>query len=110
CTSGPRTSRPRRLKSRLRKVKPACAGWGRMFSPKVLDHFYRPRNTGPLAEATHVGTAGVPGEGPYMTLWLVVNGERIERAAYHTYGCPAAVACGSVTAEVLAGRTVAQAR
>ncbi len=44
-----------------------------MFSARVLDHFYNPRNTGPLEGATHQGTAGIPGDGPYVELWLVLQ-------------------------------------
>jgi NifU-like protein involved in Fe-S cluster formation len=31
---------------------------------------------------------------------------RVRRAAYRTYGCPAAVACGSMTAQLATGRSV----
>jgi len=68
-----------------------------------------PRNVGPLAEATHVGRVGEQGSGPYMTLWFVLEGDRITRAAYQTYGCPSAIACGSMTATLLQGRTRDQA-
>lgn len=79
-----------------------------MFSPTVLDHVTRPRNCGPLEGATHRGAAGVPGDGPYMILeFLVVHG-RIARAAYQTYGCPAAIASGSVVAELAVGKTPEQ--
>lgn len=80
-----------------------------MFNATVLDHTLNPRNAEPLKDATHMGLAGEPGEGPYVQLWFVVEGERIVRGAYQTYGCPAAVACASLAAELLAGRTVAQA-
>jgi nitrogen fixation protein NifU and related proteins len=80
-----------------------------MFSPRVLDHTVNPRNAGPLEGATHRGSAGDPGGGPYMTLWFLVEGGAIRRASYETYGCPAAVACGSLCAQILPGRTVAQA-
>jgi nitrogen fixation NifU-like protein len=53
--------------------------------------------------------AGIPGDGPYMLLWFEVVQGVIVRASYDTYGCPAAVACGSMTAEVLIGRTPEQA-
>lgn len=79
-----------------------------MFTPIVQDHFYNPRNVGPLPEATHQGTAGMPGDGPYMLLWFQVDGDRILRAAYRTYPCPAATACGSMTAALATGRSVAQ--
>lgn len=77
-----------------------------MFSPSVLDHFYNPRNAGPVEDATHYGQFGIPGDGPYVQLWLRVEGETIAGTGYQTYGCPAAVGCASVLAEVLRGKTL----
>ncbi len=64
---------------------------------------------GEFEGATHQGQSGVPGDGPYVVLWLRVENGSIRRAGYSTYGCPAAVASASVAAEVLQGRTVRQA-
>ena len=80
-----------------------------MFSAAVLDHSLNPRNVGPMEDATHEGGAGDPGGGPYVLLWFKVAGDKIVAGSYETYGCPAAVACASLTAEILKGRTVAQA-
>ena len=80
-----------------------------MFSPVALDHIANPRNAGPLEGATHQGVAGDPGGGPYVILWLKVEGDHIIKATYETYGCPASVACASLSAQLLAGRTVKQA-
>jgi nitrogen fixation NifU-like protein len=77
-----------------------------MFSPAVLDHFHNPRNVGPLADYTHRGVAGSPGDGPYMILSFIVEQGIISRGAFETYGCPSAVACGSVICEVLMGKPV----
>lgn len=77
-----------------------------MFSPAVLDHTLNPRNVGKLEGATHEGVAGEPGEGPYIMLWFKVNGENIEDATYETFGCPAAVACGSLVAQLAKGKTI----
>ena len=41
-----------------------------------------------------------------MVLWFVVSGERIDRAAYRTFGCPAAIASASMVAELVEGRLV----
>src|SRR5579871_3971983 len=79
-----------------------------MFSAIVNDHVYNPRNVGPLETATHEGVAGVPGDGPYGPA-IRGGGGKIVRAAYQTYGCPGAIACGSMTAQVLTGRTIEQA-
>jgi nitrogen fixation NifU-like protein len=80
-----------------------------MFSALAADHIAVPRNVGPLEEATHRGVAGVPGDGPHMILWFQVENGCIQKAAYATYGCPAAIASGSITATLLTGRTVEQA-
>jgi nitrogen fixation NifU-like protein len=77
-----------------------------LYSAIVSEHFHNPRRVGPLAEATHTGTAGVVGEGPYMVLWLRIAGERVEAAAYRTFGCPAAVACASMVCELTENQAV----
>ena len=81
-----------------------------MYSAVVSDDFHNPRRIGPLVDATHQGTAGTPGEGPYVVLWLRLNGDLIEQAAYRTFGCPAAIASASMLAELTENRTVAEAR
>ena len=80
-----------------------------MFSAAVLDHTLNPRNAGPLEDASHYGQSGDPGGGPYVQLWFIVDEDRIVQGAYQTYGCPAAIACASLAAEVLRGRSVEQA-
>lgn len=77
-----------------------------MFSEVVQDHFYNPRNTGPLENATHQAVIGMPGDGPYMELWFQVETATIRRATYRTYGCPAAVASASLIAELSTGRSI----
>lgn len=80
-----------------------------MYSTVVNEHMANPRNVGPLETATHHGVAGVPGDGPYIILWFEVASGRIERAAYQTYGCPAAIASASMAAELAIGCVVAEA-
>jgi NifU-like protein involved in Fe-S cluster formation len=80
-----------------------------VFTAAVLDHTLNPRNVGPLQGATHEGGSGDPGGGPYVLLWFIVVGETIQEASYETYGCPAAVACASLSAQLLKGKTVSQA-
>ena len=79
------------------------------WSETIQDHVSNRRNIGPLDTATHQGVAGVPGDGPYMRLWLEIHEGRIVRAAYQTYGCVAAIASGSITAALLTGLTVDRA-
>ena len=77
-----------------------------MYSTIVGEHFHHPRRVGPLAGATHQGTAGVPGEGPYVVLWFAVEAERITAAAYRSHGCPAAMASASMVAQLVEGRSI----
>jgi len=61
---------------------------------------------GPLNGATHYGVAGEPGEGPFVQLWFLVEGETIRRATYKTFGCPTTIASSSLMAELLTGKPV----
>jgi nitrogen fixation NifU-like protein len=79
-----------------------------MYSAAVLQRFHEPKRSGELNGATHVGVAGVPGDGPYLRLFLQVLDNRVTQASFETYGCPAAVACGDLIAELAVGRDVSR--
>ena len=51
-----------------------------------------------------VGRSGMPGQGPFMMITLKLDGSRIAKADYLTYGCPAAQAVGRFAAEWALGR------
>ena len=72
----------------------------------ALSHINNPRNVGPLEGATHYGVAGVPGDGPFVQLWFIVDGDQIQRGSYKTYGCPTSIASASMIAELVAGKSV----
>ena len=80
-----------------------------MYSQTVLEHFNHPHRGPSREEADVVGQAGVPGEGSYMLLFLCCEGERITRAGYDTYGCPASQACGSFLCGWVEGKTFDEA-
>ncbi|MGE0709150.1 MAG: iron-sulfur cluster assembly scaffold protein [Planctomycetota bacterium] len=80
------------------------------YSPEVLDHFHRPRSPGVLADADAVGRAGTPGRGPYLVLYLRTEGERVAAVSFQTYGCPPAIAAGSLLCERVAGGSLEDAR
>lgn len=80
------------------------------YSEIVLDHFYNPRHAHRMEDADVVGRAGEPdGGGPFMLLYLKVDGERIARASFQTYGCAPAIAAGSLVSERLTGTTLTDA-
>lgn len=80
-----------------------------MFTETVLEHTFNPRNVGVLPGATHYGQSGIPGDGPYVQIWLIVADGIIQSATYMTYGCPASVASSSATVELITGREAKRA-
>jgi nitrogen fixation NifU-like protein len=72
-----------------------------VFTAQVLDHVINPRNGGPLDEATHYGYEGIPGDGPYVEIWLRLENDVIQDAAYRTYGCPGVIASASTLIEFI---------
>ncbi|MFQ3670809.1 MAG: iron-sulfur cluster assembly scaffold protein [Verrucomicrobiia bacterium] len=74
-----------------------------------------PKNLGEMTDADAVGTAGSADCGDMMRLWLKfkegANGQKIiERASFQGFGCETALAVASVATEMLAGKSVAEAR
>lgn len=76
-----------------------------MLSPLAALHVQQPRNVGPLEGATHVGSCGTQGEGPYVTIWLIIEEGVIRRVAYATHGCPSSIASASMLCQIAIGRT-----
>ncbi len=60
---------------------------------------------GPLLGATVRGMYGEVGGGPYMIIELGVASGVISHAAYQTYGCPSAMACGALVCHLAIGKT-----
>jgi nitrogen fixation NifU-like protein len=81
-----------------------------MFSPAILDHFEHPRNAGELADATAVVDVENPVCGDILRLAIRVENGRIAAARFQARGCVVSMACASLASELLAGRTLAQAR
>jgi len=71
------------------------------------DHFRRPRNAGPMERAdVHVQVENpVCGDVMHLYLRLGASG-RVGSATFQVYGCPAAIAAGSLLTELVAGHGV----
>lgn len=80
-----------------------------MYSKKVMEHFTDPRNMGEIPNADGVGTVGNPVCGDLMTIYIKVNGNRIEDIKFKTFGCGAAIATSSMTTELAKGKTLDEA-
>ena len=80
------------------------------YSQQVGEHFGSPLNVGRFEEPDAEGVDGTPGAGNHMVLQARVQGDVLVEIRFQTFGCPAIIACGSVTTELVTGKTLAEAR
>ena len=78
------------------------------YSEIFLEHALRPKNAGSLENASAAGAEQSP-DGSGMEIWLLIEDEIITGASFWTDGCATTIACGSMVAEMAAGKTIRQA-
>jgi nitrogen fixation NifU-like protein len=81
-----------------------------VFSHLILDHFKNPRNAGDLAEPTAIVEVSNPVCGDVMRLAAKLENGRISESRFKTQGCVVAIAASSVLTELLAGKSVSEAK
>jgi nitrogen fixation NifU-like protein len=81
-----------------------------MYSAQLLDHFQNPRNAGDLANPDATAEIANPACGDVLRLTLRIEARRIEAVGFKAKGCVASMACASALTEMIAGRTIAEAR
>ncbi len=81
---------------------------------KIEDAVKNPRNIGEMENADAVGTVGSPECGDMLRMWIKFkeeNGRKIiDRASFQSFGCQTAIAVASVATELLAGKTIDEAK
>ena len=80
-----------------------------MYSEVVQEHFEHPRNIGSLEHPDAEAEVMNPACGDIMRLYLRIEGDRIVEAKFQTQGCPAAIAAGSMSTEMLVDMTLEEA-
>lgn len=77
-----------------------------IYTEKVKEHFFNPRNVGEMTDADGVGTVGNPTCGDVMTIYIKVKNDKISDIKFKTYGCTAAIATSSITTELVKGMSL----
>jgi nitrogen fixation NifU-like protein len=91
-------------------LDPDIYNFNSMYSPQLLDHFQHPRNAGDVADADAVAEIANPVCGDVLRLSLKVDGGRIAQIGFKSKGCVPSMACASALTEMVAGKSLVEAR
>lgn len=86
------------------------AGMDDLYREVILDHHRNPRGAVALPMADTTASGKNPSCGDEVTLELRLDGDRIAAASVLSQGCAIATASGSILAELVVGRPLADAR
>src|SRR5690606_29257860 len=81
-----------------------------LYQEVILDHNRRPRNFGPLPDATSTKKGHNPLCGDRLTLYHAMEGDRIVNVSFEGSGCAISKASASLMTEAVKGKTVDEAR
>jgi nitrogen fixation NifU-like protein len=76
-----------------------------LYQEVILDHSKRPRNFGEMADADLRAEGFNPLCGDRATVYLKMDGDRVERVGFHGAGCSISTASASMMTEALRGKT-----
>src|SRR5208283_4913472 len=80
-----------------------------MYSPQLLDHFERPRNSGELPDADVRVRVENPACGDILELAVKMDAGRMAEIRFRAKGCVPAMACASAMTELAKGKSVQEA-
>ncbi|MEK6959503.1 MAG: iron-sulfur cluster assembly scaffold protein [archaeon] len=87
------------------------------YSPKVREHFMKPKNflknEKEVKDYNGYGKTGNVKCGDMMEMWILVEKERIKKCKWKTFGCASAIASTSMLSEMITekgGMTLAKAK
>ena len=81
-----------------------------MHSPQVIDHFENPRNIGSIPDADGTSTIGSAASGEMLQLTLKIKDSIVVSAKFRAFGCPTAIASGSILTELVNGKNISDAK
>lgn len=81
-----------------------------MYSKKVLQNFYKPKNFGEIKNPDAVGKVGNTVCGDVIWIYLKLDKDIIKDIKFKTFGCVAAIATSSMLTQLAKGKTIAEAQ
>ena len=81
-----------------------------LYQDVILDHSKHPRHYGALEGATHSGEGHNPLCGDRVTVYLTLDGDKIDDVSFEGRGCAISTASSSLMTEVLKGKTLTEAQ
>ena len=80
-----------------------------LYQEVILDHNRRPRNFGQLPDATRTAKGYNPLCGDRLTLYLKLDGDRIDSVAFEGSGCAISKASASLMTDAIKGQSTSSA-
>jgi nitrogen fixation protein NifU and related proteins len=80
-----------------------------LYQEVILDHNRRPRNFGTIAHPSRTARGHNPLCGDRLTLYLMLEGDRIADVAFEGTGCAISKASASLMTEAIKGKTLPEA-
>ena len=77
-----------------------------MYSQQITEHFGNPRNIGTIADADGSATIGSAASGEMLKLTIKISDGTVVDAKFRAFGCPTAIASGSVLTELVLGNRI----
>jgi len=81
-----------------------------LYQDIILDHGHHPRNKRAIEQPSHFAHGHNPLCGDKVTIYLKMDGERIDDVSFEGRGCAISTAAASLMTEVLKGKTLDEAR
>lgn len=75
-----------------------------LYQEVILDHNRRPRNFGPLTDATRVAHGHNPLCGDRLTLYVKIDGDRLDAISFEGSGCAISKASASLMTDAVKGQ------
>ena len=79
-----------------------------LYQEVILDHNRRPRNFGPLPNASHEAVGHNPLCGDQLKVYLETDGERVNDVRFEGLGCAISKASASLMTESVRGKSLAE--